>query len=169
MSEQVAIDSLEFARNSGTLRGKIAVADLARLQDAPHSREGTLEYTIRGGMDGLGRPALHCEVQGDLQLTCQRCLEGYTYPLAVRTDLVLMQDEAALAESDNEADTDAILADPRMDVLALVEDEVLLALPISPMHPSGECADKTVSGPSLRTDNAFAVLAALKPQDQSGK
>jgi len=34
MSEQVAIDSLEFARNSGTLRGKIAVADLARLQDA---------------------------------------------------------------------------------------------------------------------------------------
>jgi uncharacterized protein len=169
MSEQVAIDSLEFARNAATLHGKIAVADLARLQDALHSSEGVLEYVLAGGVNGHGRPVLHCEVKGELQLTCQRCLGGYKYPLVVRTDLVLVKDEAALAESDNEADTDAILADPRMDVLALVEDEVLLALPISPMHPSADCDDQTVKGSSLRTGNAFAALVALKPRDQSGK
>ena len=169
MTEQVVIDSLEFARNSGTLHGKIAVADFQRLQDALHSSEGVLEYTLASRLNGHGRPVLRCEVKGELQLTCQRCLGGYAYPLAVRSDLMLVKDEAELAESDNEADTDAIVADPRMDVLALVEDEVLLALPISPMHPSAECNDRNVSGSSLRTSNAFAALAALKPQDQSGK
>jgi uncharacterized metal-binding protein YceD (DUF177 family) len=34
---------------------------------------------------------------------------------------------------------DALVADPGLDVAVLVEDEILLAIPLVPMHPEGEC------------------------------
>ena len=170
MCEQVVIDSLDFARNAGTLRGKIAVADMPRLQDALYSDEGVLEYALSGGTNESGKPALRCEVTGELQLRCQRCLGAYMHPFVVRTSLVLVEDEAQLAESDNEMDSDAIVADPKMDVLALVEDEVLLALPLAPMHSLSECeVSQSVERTGSAVSGTFAALAALKVSNKSAK
>jgi uncharacterized protein len=170
MCEQVVIDSLDFARNAGTLRGKVAISGMARLQDALYSDEGVLEYALSGGMNEHGKPVLRCEISGMLQLICQRCLGAYTYPLSVHTNLVLVQDEVQLAASDNEMNTDAIVADPKMDVLALVEDEVLLALPLAPMHPLSECdANQSVERSGSAASGTFAALAALKSSNKSAK
>lgn len=170
MCEQAVIDSLDFARNAGTLHGKIAIANMARLQDALYSDEGVLEYFLSGGTNEYGKPALRCEITGELRLRCQRCLGAYIHPLAVRTSLVLVEDEAQLAESDNEMDSDAIVADPKMDVLALVEDEVLLALPLAPMHPLSECeVNRSVERTGSAASGTFAALAALKASNKSAK
>lgn len=170
MCEQVVIDSLDFARNAGTLRGKIAIADMARLQDALYSNEGMLEYSLSGAISEHGKPALRCEIAGMLQLRCQRCLGVYTYPLVVHTSLVLVQDESQLEASDSEMDVDAIVADPKMDVLALVEDEMLLALPLAPMHTLSECeVNQSVGRSGSAASGTFAALAALKASNKSAK
>lgn len=165
MSEQVVIDSLEFALNHQSLSGMVAVAELSRLVDALYSDQGALEYTLSGGVNQLGKPVLHCRVKGKLQLQCQRCLEGMEYVLDIRSELMLAQDEAALLQLDeqDEEATDAILADTKLNVLSLVEDEVLLDLPLAPRHSTGACQVKAaeLSSPEL---SPFAVLAKLKPE-----
>jgi uncharacterized protein len=168
MSEQVVIDSLDFASKAEVLRGEVAVAKLTRLQDALYADEGTLVYVLSGGVNAYGKPVLHCEVKGELSLECQRCMGALKYVVEVSSDVLLAKDEVELASYDEstEVSTEAILADPHLDVLALVEDEVILALPMSPMHPLVECRAK----PQLqgRESGPFAVLAALKASDNRG-
>jgi uncharacterized protein len=165
MSEQVAIDSLEFAHKAEVLRGKVAAATMARLQDALYAKDGTLDYVLSGGVNGYGKPVLRCEVKGELSLKCQRCMGELKYVVEVRSEVLLAADEAELTRYDEstEASTEAILADPHLDVLALIEDEVILSLPMSPMHPILECpANSQLQG---RADNPFAALAALKASE----
>lgn len=164
MSEQVVIDSLEFARNGDTLRGKIAVADLSRLVDSLYSSAGILEYILSGSVNPHGKPTLHCQVKGRLKMQCQRCLEAMEYALDTRSDLVLAQNEAELLrldELEEEAD-DAILADHQLNVLALVEDEVLLNLPMAPRHSAGTCQPKSAGENDAGESGPFAVLTKLK-------
>jgi uncharacterized protein len=102
-----------------------------------------------------------------LQIRCQRCLGALAYPVDLDSELELVEDEQVLPAVVSEDDlTDAIKVDPNMDVLALVEDEVLLDLPMAPMHMPGGCK----SGGNFdqaKTDkqNAFSALAALKTKD----
>ena len=168
MSEQVVVDSLHFARNGETLRGKVAVAELSRLVDVLYSDKGMLEYTLSGGINQHGKPVLHTHVKGELQLCCQRCMEAMVYGLDSRSDLVLARDETELAQMDEQEEDgeDAILADPKLNVLALVEDEVLLDLPMVPRHASGKCQPKNADKLDGVENNPFAVLAKLKQEQK---
>ena len=76
MSVPAVIDSLEFARSEQELAGELSVACLERLHDVLTDTDGTLCYVVRGGMDERQRPFLELEVDGELQLQCQRCLEA---------------------------------------------------------------------------------------------
>jgi len=167
MTEQVVIDSLEFARNKQVLHGKIAVASLPRLQDVVFSSDEMLEYELSGRMDQHGTLSLHCEVKGALQLSCQRCLGAFAYQVGVKSDLILVKDEVALAEIDEDEreDVDVILADPHLDVLSLIEEEILLDLPMAPVHPIAECNVKDAGQESSRQGKAFEALAVLKAQN----
>jgi uncharacterized protein len=81
--------------------------------------------------------------------------------------LELVEDDPALTGLvDEEELTDAIKADPKTDVLALVEDEVLLDLPMAPMHEPQACKVKLDADPAgSGKPNAFGALAALKTQN----
>ncbi len=164
MSEQAAIDSLEFARHGKRLQGNVAIARMGRLQEYLHSNSGDLHYTLFGKLNEKGRPHLVCEVTGKLTLICQRCLGALDFPLAIESTLELLKaGEEFLPLEDEDDSVDSIPADAAMDVLALVEEEVLLGLPIAPVHAGSECAG---SGGSRRNSpgkaNPFAVLASLK-------
>lgn len=166
MPEQIVIDSIEFARNGESLNGSVAVANLSRLQDLLFSSSGLLEYTLTGKCDN-DRLFLVCTVKGMLQLSCQRCLGALAYPVDVDSELELIEGEQVLPAIVNEDElTDAIKVDPNLDVLALVEDEVLLGLPMAPTHAPGDCKSGGNFG-QAETDkqNAFSVLAALKTKD----
>ncbi|MDD5330128.1 MAG: YceD family protein [Sulfuricella sp.] len=134
-----------------------------RLRDLLLSGEGELEYVLTGRRGENGKLYLDCDVRGLLQLTCQRCLDALAYPLRVESELELAEGEQS---QDAEELTDVIEADPALDVLALIEDEVLLALPMAPTHSPKECkADANASQAKLEKKNAFSALAALKTKD----
>jgi uncharacterized protein len=95
---------------------------------------------------------------------CQRCLTPYTLPIATNTLLVLARDDAQADETEAMLDDDSIdviVGSTTLDVLALVEDDALLALPLSPRHdvcPDGAQAAVVKD----KKESPFAVLKKLK-------
>ena len=162
MSEQIVVNSLEFSRNAKVLRGKIATANLYRLRDCLHSADGVIEYELSGAVDPEGKSLLHLVIKGKLYLKCQRCLEALEHDVDPVSDLLLIENQQEFPEitEENEA-VDCILAETELDVLALLEDEIVLNLPISPRHETGPCS-VTVHAGGESTKSVFAPLAALK-------
>lgn len=101
-------------------------------------------------------------LDGQVMLTCQRCLEGFPFDLEIDERIVMVKDEAALPELEDEvAGVDVIVQPERLDVAALVEDEILLALPLAPAHAQGVCGAGTEASQQKR-ETPFAALAKLK-------
>ncbi len=169
------IDSLEFARQGREISGVVAVAALDRLADVVVEPVGSLNCTLRG-LTGEqrqdGKPGLELEVAGSLKFRCQRCLQVMDFPLRVVSRLLLLApgemlpDEVVEDEYDGEVagdelddEWDAIEAGREQSVLALIEDEVLLALPIVPRH---DACEPPVAMKDEHEPSPFAVLAKLK-------
>lgn len=157
------IDSLDFARNGQQISGEVPIAELARLLDMLDDPLGVLGYAVQGGVDRQGNHWLDVSVTGRCQLRCQRCLGGLDYPIQLATRL-LLRDQAGLDAlgDDEEEEFDSILADAHLDVLNLLEEEILLSLPIAPRHESGGCQAADGENVHREERHPFAVLAKLK-------
>jgi len=149
----------------------MAIADLPRLQDVLESPQGTLKYVLRGALDKQGGPMLEVSIDGVCRLRCQRCLGGMDHPVRIETRLVL-HDQASLdvlesgqllaGHPDGEAEYDSILADSHLDVQELLEEEILLSLPIAPRHEPGACQAAEGGNLPKEKKHPFAVLSKLK-------
>lgn len=159
------IDSLDFARNGMELHGEVALAEMPRLQDVLASPEGQVSYVLRGLPGGNGKSMLELVLDGSCQLRCQRCLQGLLYPINTVTHLVPTP-EGELPESGELEDgdeVDYVPADDHMDVLDLIEEEILLGLPLAPRHEFGVCK-AAMESPSSDEKNPFAILRGLKKE-----
>lgn len=164
MSEQTAVDNLEFARHAAVLQGKLAIAELGRLQALLFSNQGELNYILSGRTGAKGESLLECSVDGALVLQCQRCLEALVYPLHIFSTLKVVKGLTEFDDAGEEDEVvDSIPASKAMDVSALIEEEILLSLPISPLHAPDAChgAGGAKSVKDERT-NPFGALAVLK-------
>ncbi len=160
MSQQIVIDSLSFAREGKSLQGELPVAGLKRLHDLLAEIAGVVAYRLSGRMSRQGKPQLLLEVVGEVPVVCQRCLGRFDYPLSIVSTLELIADEAGLTQDELEDDTrDYLVAQKEMDVAALVEDEIILALPPAPRHD--DCALPDSSSRGIKV-SPFAALAAMK-------
>ena len=103
---------------------------------------------------------LHLVVSGLVPLACQRCLEPVPCDLDVDTLLELVPEGADLSQDELEDDTRDFLPVVReLDVAELVEDEILLALPVAPRHEKCGLPGAADAGERI---NPFAALAGLK-------
>jgi len=157
----VLINALEFAEQSLEIHGRIRASDLPRLQDVLFSDCGEIEYRLVGECAVSGKLSLRLKAHGTLELLCQRCLGELTYPVSIDRHFGLVADESALPESDLDDDeVDYLVADPKLDVVALVEEEILLALPLALRHEDG--CSVAVNNSNPRKPNPFRVLEGLK-------
>ena len=171
MDARPFIDSLDFAGNARQISGEIPVAELPRLLDVLENFRGSLTYTVHGGADKQGNPFLDVGITGSCQLLCQRCLGVMEHAVRINARL-LLRDQASLdaLESevhvdgypDEEDEFDSILADAHLDVLNLLEEEILLSLPIAPKHELDVCQAADGGNMHKEEKNPFAVLAKLK-------
>jgi DUF177 domain-containing protein len=161
MSHQPVIDGLEFAKAASRLRGAWPVDEFLRLRDVLRSTAGVLHYELQGVAEERGRPALHLKVRGELHLTCQRCLGALELPLRIETSLRLAPTQADVDAEPLEAEgPESIVAGKEMAVQALVEDEVLLAIPIAPRHEACE-RHAAAAGVAGARQRPFAGLRGL--------
>ncbi|CAG9163789.1 DUF177 domain-containing protein [Cupriavidus pampae] len=143
-------DIFAFCRKGGSAEGDIAVRDLPRIlaetaKDAPATAADEIfHYTVDGfvseeagepGAPAVQRLYLDVTTTGRVWQDCQRCLAAFPEP--IDTDMrfeVMASEEEADAVPDEDEEVDVIVGSRRFSVLALIEDEVLLALPVAPKH-----------------------------------
>ena len=112
---------------------------------------------------------LHLTAQTHLPQTCQRCLAEVSTPLKVERSYRFVADEATAEAEDDACEEDLLAISREFNLLALIEDELLMALPQVPMHdicpvqPKMAAADEDFEADgNAAKANPFAVLAALK-------
>jgi uncharacterized protein len=163
MSAQTRIDALQLAREGRRLEGEIAVSAMQRLHDIVSETSGSVRYCIKGLTDAKREPVLDVTVEARLALMCQRCLEPVAYDLRRTSRFVLTESERDLPDiADEDPETETLPADALADVEDLVEQEVLLGLPLAPMHPEGGCEGDVSKRASGERQSPFMVLEQLK-------
>ena len=131
-----------FAAEGATLAGVWPGANLARLAESQAPpQDGALtavSWQAQGERHPLpaGEPEIWLALQASapVWLTCQRCLQPLTLSLTLDRRLRFVQGESQAEAMDAELEDD-VLALPRwLDLRELIEDELLLALPLVPRH-----------------------------------
>ena len=173
------LDVAAFAREHGRLEGLLPVAGMTRLGDGLRPPADATATQVEWSADGLWSQPLGDQPQIRLRLraratvwlTCQRCLQPVALPLEVDRLVRFARDEDEAARLDEEDDDEDVLAMPRaLDLLALLEDELILAMPIVPRHDacpqalpwSGEPSVPLGAVPEAPQEHPFAALKRLK-------
>ena len=168
-----------FATGADTLTGDAPVSDFERLSaelaepetDARVTWKATGER--RAGGDGVPAPWLYLRVEATLPFVCQRCLTPVQLPLTVDRAFRFAADEETAALEDEASEEDVLVAARDFDLLALIEDELLMEIPVTPRHdvcpvpvrlsvadPGFEEAQEAAASP-------FAALEALRGRKPS--
>lgn len=159
------IDAFAFCRLKEGRQGELPVAELSRLSAETADASGVLQWSLQGGADHYGHPQLTLKVAGQLRLKCQRCLQALEQHIDSTSVLVLAQDDASADEIEDllaDDEVEVIVGSTSFDLLQVIEDEALLALPVSPKH--GVCPDQTVLEKlsDAKKESPFSVLKNLK-------
>lgn len=166
------LDVRAFAAAAGSLGGETAQSDLPRLAasvlalaDTPPPVRWNAQGSLRPVTGGAPVVALHLQASTTVALQCQRCLQPLREAIEIdrRFRFAENEDEAARLDEENDEE-DALVASRAFDLLGLVEDELILALPIVPRH--AECPQPLPLAAADEADeaapNPFAALAALR-------
>lgn len=158
------IDAFSFARGAERREGQIAVADMPRLLADCADSSGQINWTLVGGNHQMDVPQLALQISGQVQLMCQRCLHSFAFEVASSSVLILAKDDDQADELEamlDDESLDVILASQTFNLFELIEDEALLALPLSPRHevcPDASLLEKVQNDKEL----PFATLKGLQ-------
>lgn len=165
-----------LCRDGETLLGAWPLAQLPRLSASlfdPPAADDRVSWQARFGQDSPAgsapQPWLEIEARIHVTLQCQRCLQAMQEPLALQRRFLFVATEAEAEALDADRDDDHLVQVPRLDLLLLVEDELILELPLVPRH-EGVCpeplpfpgASDAAEEPADERPNPFAALAALR-------
>ncbi len=155
------MDLFKFCLDADQASGSFPIQDFTRLSAELVDSEGDLVWNMLGGRHQIGVPELRLHVQAQVKLICQRCLTPYIETLDSVSTLVLAKTEEQADELEERLDDDSIdviVVSPEQDISVLLEDEALLALPVSPRHAT--CPDGFK--PEIVNEKAISPFAALK-------
>lgn len=159
----ILINTHEFIKQSLEIHGKIRASQIPAIQESLYTSAdaGEVSYTLSGDKSHHGKSGLRLELVGQVTLCCQRCLGELRYPIGSNTWFEMVADESAIPELDEDDEVDYLIASTQFDVEALVEEELLLCLPLAPKHEEGACAgDASIM--TGQKQNPFKVLEGLK-------
>lgn len=143
--------------------GTFRPGDLENLAAELASPGGELRFRIVARLDSARRRVVSCIIEGFVFLTCQSTFETFRHAIAIDDRLVLVGSDAELPPLGEESDQeDFVVADSPVDLRGLVEEAVILSLPMVPRKPGiapgpGEEGEEEPAKPS-----PFAALAGLK-------
>lgn len=138
-------DVRAFTQAGATLEAQEPLDLFGRLRtELPDPAEAvarTVDWQVRGEQrpGQRGAPAsiwLHLQARVLLPLTCQRCLAPVDTLMAVDRWFRFVADEATAAAEDEDCEEDVLALEPRPSLRELIEDELLMELPLLPMHDS---------------------------------
>jgi len=166
MSDQLpdTIKPQSLIDTGGHLSGFRKLADMERLSSQLVSNDGVVEARLDFGRDSQGIRFVKGRLKTELALTCQRCLDTMRYPVDLAISLAIISTEDKAEELPEQYDP-LVLDSQLLSLTTLIEDEVILALPIVAMHPEAECTEhmaKQTDDEGADKPHPFAALAELK-------
>ena len=154
---------LKEVSRRGYFRGSIDVADLGRLAELLASPQGQIEVSFEFLMSDYSVPKVSGQIKSSLLVECQRCL--LSMPVNLELEFSLLIDAAD--ELVRESSLDTLLSEEGfVDIFEVVEDEIILALPLVAMHENETCnkhwqVAEEAQEPVVK-ENPFSVLKDLK-------
>lgn len=153
--------------------GSLPLSSMLRLRDMLHDDEGLVQYTIEFDRDALQVAYVELRIEAALPLLCQRTLQRFVQPVQLLQRLALQQGKQDMADGDMEAlevglpeDYEALLVpeDGMLDPVALIEDELILAVPVVAVSPDSQAQARDWPVPEVEAAkaNPFSALAGLK-------
>ncbi|MCE4557925.1 YceD family protein [Roseateles cellulosilyticus] len=171
------LDLAVFAREGAALEGQWPAASLQRLADsgAPEAPAAAwqpvrwqLQGEVRQPKGGAAQTWLHVTASARVALTCQRCLQPVEEQVDIDRWIRFVDTEVEAAALDADSDDDVLALPRHLDARELIEDELLLTLPLVPRHdvcPEPLLATQDPAGVDEEEGerpNPFAKLSALK-------
>ncbi len=159
-----SVDAWRMVAAQREFEGRIPLAAMTRLRDSLLDPEGDARYTLAFGTDALKLPYAELHIEAELPLECQSSLRRFVLPLRLVQRLGLIRDEADESALPEEYEALLVDADGMLKPAELVEDELILALPVVPVSPEAEAVEREFvpSAEETAQANPFAALAGLK-------
>ncbi|RZI73282.1 MAG: DUF177 domain-containing protein [Rubrivivax sp.] len=169
------LDVRALAQAGATLSGDTALAELPRLAEdtieaadagVPHVH-WQAHWETRTPRAGTEQNWLRLEASTQMPMICQRCLGPMVQDIEVASLFRFVSDEATAMAEDDDSDEDLLVLTPEFDLLDLLEDELLMEMPIVPRHdvcPASTALPTSAADPGFQEErpNPFAVLQGLR-------
>ena len=158
------------------IEGQISLDRLPRFVESLASHSGEVNGKLQFSITETGRRVILGSVSAKVVVACQRCLEPLALQLSDTIQLALIENESQIGSL--EARWDPWLIDgPRIAVAGLVEEQLILSMPLVSYHPDNGCAD-ALGYKQMQEDlggddknrmarNPFDVLKVLKQDDEA--
>lgn len=146
------------------LSGTVKASALPRLASVASCEDNTISASLRFLRDEQRRFVVAVDVAGRVGVRCERCLDIMPLAVAAQSTLMLCSSDEQAQQCPNQYEP-LVYTGEELDLYEVIEEELLLALPVAPMHeemcidalPEPEVAPQVED----RKPNPFAVLANL--------
>ncbi len=133
------IDPLRLASRGQSLQGEVALSEMSRLSPLLQEKPlGQASYSLNFSQDTLGRPTVNGRIQANVVLECQRCGQAVEVALDCSPNLMVARSDEQAKQLPREFDP-LVLGQEPVTLTGMLEEELLLALPMVPRHAEGEC------------------------------
>ena len=168
------LDILKFAKNGASLSGQYSIDTFPRLleEDVLENPTQLVRWSLKGeeikSQDGGNQIWLHLSANTQIALNCQRCLAASEFDLDVTRSFRFVENEQIALSQDDENEEDLLVLDKKFNALELIEDELIMSLPIIPRHASchnlylADLVAENAQNTDFERPNPFAVLQKLK-------
>ncbi len=165
------VDPFRFADNSLSLSGMLLIKDMPRLCSSLSSDEGDVNVDLTFGVDEEGLRYLKGHMTTCLMLECQRCLESFRYEIIGDFMLGIVRTEKEADRLPERYDP-LLVPDLSLVISEMVEDELIVSLPIVPMHEVNHCKatqsfEVSSSDAIVEKENPFKVIESLRSKRSS--
>lgn len=155
------------------VEGRLPLSSLTRLEASLLDTEGDVLFALDFDRDSLQVPYVELRIDAELPLQCQRSMERFMLPVQIVQRLGLIRDEADEAALPPGYEPLLVPEDGELRTAELVEDELILAVPVVPVKPGSEAVERDWPATQVEEEptgssrvNPFAALSALKKSDK---
>jgi uncharacterized protein len=161
------INPIRLADEGARLEGELPGSQFRRLQEQSRltTRAAPVQVELEFSRTSHGMRIMHGVIRTTVEVTCQRCLQAFALAVTAEPYFVLLMPDEEPPQGPEEAET--LVVEGPVSLRELVEDELLLAMPMIPMHGEGQCTAPGVSAETPEAGvsskpNPFAVLRGFK-------
>ena len=147
------VDHSKMATQQAVIEGSVPVSQIARFSAILADSEGEVRLRLEFTRNEHDRTRVTGETTVSVNLMCQNCLQSFSRELQTSLCVTIVPDSEKLQTLD-ELEDGFISADPMVRLVDLIEDELILSVPMVPRHDFGSCPNEDNSTEPASSEDA---------------